>query len=366
MNNKPVTRCTKCVLPSSLPGSEFNEAGECFWCRTGFPGYKPMGEDKLRDILDMHRNRKGSIDCLVGISGGKDSSYVLLQMMRKFDMRVEGFTYVHDGLTDFALRNAIEVCKTLGVPHHQLSLARHAHLESFRAFFKAWVTSGQAVAAAMTCVGCKHLHILGTRLARDRGIPMIVWAMCPLEIPPFIPTQTPGSGKNKSQGMLGLGTILLTNMWRDRGFRNAFFRDPSTCVYGCLAFKPGTGYLQMRYPSVKHVHYFDYCDWNRDEIVATLKANTPWSVPDYLVTDWHSDCVFNVFKEYMYQKIFGASYTDAFLSNQIRHGLMTREQAWNELLRSKEYYARELPVALSIVGLEHLGSQCDPSCFDIT
>ena len=194
---------------------------------------------------------------------------------------------------------------------------------------------------------------------------MIVWAMSPLETPPFISTQVPGSSKFKSHGMLGLAQILLANMWSDRKFRNAFFRDLPTCLGGCLAFKPGTGYLQKRYPSVKHIQYFDYCDWDQRKIISTLKEKTSWSVPDAVVTDWHSDCIFTIFKEYMYQKMFGVSYTDAFLSNQIRYGLLSRDQGWNELLASKEYYAGKLKDALAIIGLEHLESKCDISCFDI-
>jgi hypothetical protein len=279
-------------------------------------------------------------------------------------MKVEAFTYVHDGLTDFALENAREVCKVLDVQHHLLSLPDHAHLESFKAFYSAWVETEEPVAATMTCVACKHLHILGTRLAKERGIPMIVWSMCPLETPPFIPTQRE-EGNPERRGMIELGLLLLKNMLTYTKFRKAVFGDVFTCVFGCLAFRPSSGYLQLRYPSVKHIYFFDYCDWNRDDMVATLKMHTGWSVPESVVTDWHSDCVFNIFKEYMYQKMFGVSYTDAFLSNQIRYGLITRPQAWEELLRSKAYFAEELIRALPVLGLGHLTSKCDLSCFDI-
>jgi glutamine---fructose-6-phosphate transaminase (isomerizing) len=364
--SQPVKRCSKCVLPSSLPGSSFNEDGECAWCQKDFPNYAPIGEKKLTSILEVNRSRTGSADCLVGVSGGKDSSYVLLRMRREFGMRVEAFTYVHDGLTDFALQNAKGVCASLDVRHHLVSLPEHTHLESFRAFFQAWVKSKRPVAAAMTCVACKHLHILGTRLARDRGIPMIIWSMCPLEMPPFIPTQSPKREVPKRESMFDLGMLLLKNMQGSAEFRRAFLGDVTISVLGCLAFRPDSGYLQRRYPSVRHVMYFDYCDWDRKSIVATLKADTPWSVPDTIVTDWHSDCVFNVFKEYMYQQMLGTSYTDAFLSNQIRYGLMTREEAWSELCRSKEFYAHELLRVLPVLRLDHLLPRLDLSCFDIS
>jgi glucosamine--fructose-6-phosphate aminotransferase (isomerizing) len=365
-NNKDQKRCVKCVLPDSLPGSNFNSAGECAWCQTGFPNYVPEGEKKLQLLLENNKSNTGAADCLVGVSGGKDSTYVLFALKRKFGMKVEAFTYVHDGLTDFALQNAKETCRILDVKHHELSLPNHAHLKSFKSFFEAWVESEEPVAAAMTCVACKHLHLIGTRLAKERQIPMVVWSMCPLEVPPFIPTQAKGETKVTSNGMTGLSVLLGKNIIAQEKFRQAFFENISTCLFGCLAYRPSTKYLQIRYKNVKHVYYFDYMDWHEGSIVKTLKEHTSWSIPKNIVTDWHSDCLFNVFKEYMFQKMLGASYTDAFLSNQIRHGLITREQGWEKLIKSKAYYSDELLKTLPAVGLEHLRSKCDVSCFDIT
>ncbi|MCI5195971.1 MAG: hypothetical protein D3919_07010 [Candidatus Electrothrix sp. AW5] len=358
-------RCVKCLLPASLPGSSFNAQGECFWCQTGFPNYVPKGKEKLQDILEKNRNNTGAADCLVAVSGGKDSTYALLELKRKFGMRVEVFTYVHDGLTDFALQNAKETCRALDVKHHEVSLPGHAHLESFKGFFKTWVESEEPVAAAMTCVACKHLHLLGTRLAGQRNIPMIVWSMCPLEDPPFIPTQSPDETEVKAKGMTGLSVLLGKNIMARKKFREAFLGNLSTCILGCLAFRPNTKYVRFRYPAVKHVYYFDYMDWNGKNIVKILQEHTPWSVPKTVVSDWHSDCIFNVFKEYMFQKMLGASYTDAFLSNQIRYGCITREEGWADLVQSKAYYSEEVFKALSFLGLEELRSKCDVSCFKV-
>ena len=93
--------------------------------------------------------------------------------------------------------------------------------------------------------------------------------------------------------------------------------------------------------------------------------NTDWAVPEHIVNDWHSDCLFNVFKEYMFQKMLGASYTDAFLSNQIRHELITREKAWEQLIESKKYYAKKLKEILPALDLEHLNHRFDLSCFEV-
>jgi glucosamine--fructose-6-phosphate aminotransferase (isomerizing) len=360
-------RCAQCLLPSSLEDSDFDDSGICSWCRAGYPYYAPKGADALRELLETERDDSGSADCLVGVSGGKDSSYVAMQLKTVFGIRVEAFTYIHDGSTPSAVKNARDVCARLGIKQHEISLPNHQHLESFRSFFRSWLKSPNTTTAAMICVACKHLHIMGTRLAASRGIPMIVWSMCPLESSPFIAIKLKGKKGDDfaREGMLKSAGKLVGAMIRSPHFAGSVMKHFPLCVNGCLAFVPGTRYLKMRYPSVRHVHFFDFCEWDPEDIIATLVKKAGWEPPTNVPDDWHSDCVFNIFKEYMFQKMLGVSYTDGFLSNQIRHGLITREEAWTKLLASKAHYAEALPKALEYVGLNDLAHEIDVSCFEI-
>lgn len=358
-------RCSKCLMPSSLPDSNFNQFNECSWCQSKFPNYVPRGAEELREILEKNRTKSGSADCLIGLSGGKDSSYVLMELQETFGMRVEAFTYFHDGLMPFALENAKNVCKNLGVKHHIVSLPDHIHLESFKTFFSAWVRSARLVTAALTCVACKHLHILGAEVAVKRGIPMMVSAVCSFELPPFLALRKLSKEHFDREGVLKGAMLLARETGLSIELCKGIIRHLSTCLYGCLAFSPTSKYLRLKYPTIKHVFFFDYCEWNPSDIVEKLTTNVGWKKPENVVDDWHSDCVFNVFKEYMFQKMFGASYMDAFLSNQIRYGIISRDEAWDILVRSKEYFANELMKALDFVGLKHLAEEMDISCFHI-
>jgi len=163
--------------------------------------------------------------------------------------------------------------------------------------------------------------------------------------------------------MLDLGLLMGKTMLCQPEFRRAFLKHAHLCVLGCLAFRPDSGWLQRRYPSVSHLHYFRYCSWNKKQMLDALRRDTPWTIPESVISDWHSDCLFFVLKEYMFQMMFGASYTDAFLSNQIRHGILTREDGLAELVRSKEFFAEEVPKTLEVLGLAHLRGKCDTSCF---
>jgi len=356
-------RCSRCLLPASLPGSNFNPAGECAWCQSGFPRYAPRGEEGLHALLQRYRNPRAPADCLVGVSGGKDSSYVALQLQRKFGARLEAFTYTHDAMSEFSIANARNLCRSLDLKHHFVSLPGRTHVDSFIAMFEAWLESEDFLVAAASCAACKHMNLLGARLAQERGIPLVVWSDCPLEVPPFMRTPTPNGDSTKPRSFTYLGRRLLRRFCSDRAFRRAFLRHAPTCVYGYLSLRPDTRYLRWRYPRVRQVHYFDYCRWDRTEILSALQTDTDWSIPESLPSDWHSDCQLHILREYMSQRSLGASEVDAHLSNQIRHGLLTREEGWRKLREVKAHHEAELLAVLAQLGLERLASRVDPTSF---
>lgn len=76
--------CTRCVMDTSDPGIEFDEQGICNHCRAAAhrlrrqllpPARRRDAFDRLiADVKAAGRGRK--YDCLIGVSGGVDSSYV--------------------------------------------------------------------------------------------------------------------------------------------------------------------------------------------------------------------------------------------------------------------------------------------------
>lgn len=96
--------CKKCVMSNQRPASavefkhtkdskkttlNFDSDGVCDACRTGEQKDKIKWEDRekeLLDLLDQHRSKDGSYDCLVPGSGGKDSAYQAHVLKYKYGM----------------------------------------------------------------------------------------------------------------------------------------------------------------------------------------------------------------------------------------------------------------------------------------
>lgn len=87
----PIRRCTRCVMDSTVPGNTFAADGTCSSC-TAFLASKArrplldpsVRESGLRRLVDDIRacGRGRDYDCVVGVSGGVDSSWLLVQCVR--------------------------------------------------------------------------------------------------------------------------------------------------------------------------------------------------------------------------------------------------------------------------------------------
>lgn len=76
--------CTKCIIDTTVPAARFDSEGECNYCKISrrLEAHYPLGKigerrlDRLiQQIKAAGRNQK--YDCIVGISGGRDSIYTL-------------------------------------------------------------------------------------------------------------------------------------------------------------------------------------------------------------------------------------------------------------------------------------------------
>jgi hypothetical protein len=80
----PYRVCTRCIVDTSVPGARFDDSGGCSYCKIHdrlerqYP-LTPQGEKRLSQLVDRIKaaGRSGKYDCVVGVSGGRDSIYTL-------------------------------------------------------------------------------------------------------------------------------------------------------------------------------------------------------------------------------------------------------------------------------------------------
>ena len=85
--------CSRCVMDSDIPGIMFDEKGVCNYCKIHdrLEEENPSddsGKQKLIKLIDeiKEKGKTKTYDCVVGVSGGTDSTY-LLRLTKEFGLR---------------------------------------------------------------------------------------------------------------------------------------------------------------------------------------------------------------------------------------------------------------------------------------
>lgn len=114
--------CKRCLLPSTKPGLTFNEEGICNAC-LNFENRIEINwnerQSELAGILAQYKSIKNKHNCIIPVSGGKDSTYQVLKML-ELGMNPLCVTSTTCDLTDIGRRN-IENLKNLGVDYIEVS-----------------------------------------------------------------------------------------------------------------------------------------------------------------------------------------------------------------------------------------------------
>ena len=81
-----LTYCKKCLMPSTKPDLHIDEKGVCNACRA-YDARKEVDWSarklELEEVLKKYRNQNGSnYDCIVPVSGGKDSTFQVIQILQ--------------------------------------------------------------------------------------------------------------------------------------------------------------------------------------------------------------------------------------------------------------------------------------------
>jgi N-acetyl sugar amidotransferase len=115
--------CSRCVMPDTKPDLRFDEEGVCNACRN-FEQRAELDWDKRKlefdSIIERYRSKTGSRwDCIVPVSGGKDSTYQVLRLLQ-FGLNPLCVTATTCDLSDLGREN-IQNIKNLGVDYVEFS-----------------------------------------------------------------------------------------------------------------------------------------------------------------------------------------------------------------------------------------------------
>jgi N-acetyl sugar amidotransferase len=162
--------CKKCLMPHSRPEQVFDEDGVCDACLSTAKKKSSIDwtarEQEFRTILEQYRGDGSNYDCLIPVSGGKDSVYQALTMRDKYGMSPLCVNHLPCELTEVGWKNLIFL-RDMGFDVVHIGANRKAYREMVRIGFH----------KLGDCCWPEHIGIFTApvRVAVQYKIPLIIW-----------------------------------------------------------------------------------------------------------------------------------------------------------------------------------------------
>jgi len=320
-------RCSKCILPSNYVGINFDEHSVCNFCRD-WKEIKYKGGEALRAAILSAKKRKtnpsNKYDCLLGVSGGRDSSYLLYYLTNVLDLRVLAFSADNGLIPDQTIKNIERMVDKLGV---DLLMTRHDYLKKcFRSHFSAWIHRPTVGMAGVLCTGCRiGIEKMKLDIAKEYNIPVVISGGTPLE-----------GGGYKSN-------IIKVNPAGGRfsfvaGYLSELMLNPHWIINpDCMTIQGLEYYYNYlkggKRDFIEISPFWQYLRWSEQEIIPTIERELGWSKNPKLESTWRGDCDVGVVKMYLYRSILGFDDKDDHLSSLIRDNQITRQDAMRRIER---------------------------------
>ena len=315
-------RCKRCVLPHTFPYISFDTDGVCNYCNNYVVRNQPKPIDDLKALLEPYR-RNGQPDCIIPFSGGRDSCYTLHLAVEKLGLRPVTYTYDWAMVTDLARRNISRMCGEMGVDNIIVADDIEAKRRNIRRNLLAFLKSPHLGMLSILTAGDKHFFRHVETIKNELGIRLNIWGVNPLEVTHF------------KAGFLGLPPNfaekrVYNSRWSSQ-FRyqklrfGAMLRSPGYFNSSLWDTLSGEYYRTFQKKDA-YFHMFDYWKWDEAEVDDTLR-DYHWETAIDTESTWRIGDGTAAFYNYVYQTIAGFTEHDTFRSNQIREGMITRQQA---------------------------------------
>jgi len=299
--------CTRCVMDTSDPLIEFDDQGVCNHCRMMLAKIQSnvnldlvQLEATLAQIRHEGRNRR--YDCILGISGGVDSTY-LAYLARKFGLRPLAVHLDNGWNSELAVKNIQELLSRLGIDLYTVVLDWEVFRDLQLSFLKASTPDCE--------IPTDHaIHAVLFQAAAREGVRYILQGM-----------------NVRTEGIMTSAWTYGAYDWR---YIQAVHRQFGTVRLGDFPhFTLADRLFNFAVRRLRAVCLLNHVDYTRTEAMRVLHDELGWR--DYPTK--HGESVYTRFyQSYILRRKFGIDKRRAHLSCLVVSGQLSREAAMAQLV----------------------------------
>ncbi len=327
--------CTNCVMDTSDSKITFDSKGVCDFCNDYYDNILPKwkqgveGKEELKRISNQIRKagKEKKYDCLIGMSGGVDSSYLCYIAKKAMHLRPLVFCVDTGWNLDIATKNIVRIVKALDLAMYTEVIDWQEMRDLQLAFFKAQVPyqdlpQDHAIFASLYNYAVKNgfkYVLTGANNATECIRPPIEWV--------YQNDLTLIKDIHKKYGSVPLNTFPTCSMLMYRGY-----------------------YTYIR--GMKKVAPLNFIKYDKEKAKRFLQNQFGWEPYE----NKHYENVFTRWYEGFYLPYkFGYDKRRVYFSNEILAGTLTRKEALKELANTpypaeaqqedRKYIAKKLGIS---------------------
>jgi N-acetyl sugar amidotransferase len=320
--------CSRCILDTTVSDIWFDNSGECKYCKIHdeMELSHPLdnsSDQRINEIVTKikYSGRKKQYDCVVGVSGGRDSTYTLYTAV-KLGLRPLAVHFDNGWNTEISVKNIKKGCEKLNVPLYTIV----ADWEEFKdlqiSFLKAStpdadVPTDYAIYSVLYEVAHKEgiLYILNGHSFRTEGTSPISWTY--------------------------MDPLYVSSVHKRFGKIKRFRSFPHMTFLKLIWFSFIEG--------IREVRLMEYIDYRQKDVDQILKSELGW---EYYGGHHHENMYTKFFQSYFLPTKFNIDKRKTEFSALIRSGQITREEALSEMrLTSYKYDSKVVTYATNKLGL---------------
>jgi N-acetyl sugar amidotransferase len=305
--SRPYQICTRCIMDTSDPDIEFDDQGVCNHCqkydrmvkRHVFTG--EAGQEKLKQLVSKIRRSgtKKKYDCIIGVSGGVDSTYVAYRV-KQMGLRPLAIHLDNGWDSELSVKNIEMTLKLLGIDLYTHVLDWEEFKDLQLSFLKASTPDSE--------IPTDHgVFALLFQMAKKLGVKYIITGM-----------------NVRTESHLPIAWSQGHNDWK---YISSIHKQ-----FGTVPLKtfPRYSFLTFLYYrlTLNWIDILDYIDYSKKNTIPILEKEIGWK---YYGGKHYESIYTRFYQGYILPKKFGFDKRRTHLSSLICSGEITRSEALDSL-----------------------------------
>ncbi|MDA7474221.1 hypothetical protein N8952_01735, partial [Candidatus Pelagibacter ubique] len=324
--NHNLKRCSKCILTSTHPFMVFDENGVCNFCNNS-QQLLLKGKTALEKQLEIYRQDKyGKEKVLLGLSGGRDSSYALHSLVKEFNIKPITYTYDWGLNTDIARKNVAIMTGELGIENIMIAADIRKKRENIKKNINAWLHKPHLGIVPLFMAGDKAFISNANKIKKELSTGLEIFAFNLFEKAQFKEEFSGFKMWNSNTDNLYAEQLKTSSQLKLIFFYGLQFLKNTKYINSSI---PDSlqGFFNYYHSNVNILQFFEYLDWDEKIINDTLIEEYGWQTATDTPSTWRIGDGTSSFYNLIYFLFAGFTEHDVLRSTLIRQKKISRDEA---------------------------------------